>query len=228
MPARRTSFLGGVFSIARKDLTIEWRSRQLLAAMFVFAILVILIFNFTLELDALARRQIASGVLWATFAFAGTLGLNRSMALEREGGSLDSLLLAPVDRSAIYFGKTFANLLFMLVVEILTLPLYAVLYGADLFNPGLMLVIILGSWGYSAVGTLLAGMAVQARSRELLLPVLLFPLIIPVLVAAVRASGAFLQGLEWIYIWPSLNVLIAYGLIMPALGFMFFDFIVEE
>jgi heme exporter protein B len=228
MPPKRASFLGAAVAIARKDLAVEWRSRQLLAAMLVFAILSILIFNFTLDLDALARRQVAAGVLWATFAFAGTLGLNRSMALEREGGSLDAVLLAPVDRSAIYFGKTFANLLFMLVVEIFTLPLYAVLYGANLFQPGLMLVILLGSWGYSAVGTLLAAMAAQARSRELLLPVLLFPLIIPVLVAAVRASGAILNGLEMEYVWPSLNVLVVYGLVMPALGYMFFDFIVED
>jgi heme exporter protein B len=222
------SYLRSVAAIVRKDLTVEWRSRQLLAAMLVFTLLVILIFNFALELDARARLDASAGVLWATFAFAGTLGLSRSMAIERERQSLDALLLAPVDRSAIYFGKTLANLFFMLVVEIFTLPIYAVLYNANLFNAGLLLVILLGSWGYSAVGTLLAGMAAEARSRELLLPVLLFPLIIPVLVAAVRASSGFLSGLELAYIWPSLNLLIAYGLIMPALGYMFFDIIVEE
>jgi heme exporter protein B len=228
MQPRRSSYLGAVWAIMRKDLAVEWRSRQLVTAMLVFAVLVILIFNFTLELDALTRQKVAAGVLWATFAFAGTLGLNRSMGIEREGGSLEGLLLAPAERSAIYFGKTLANLLFMLVVEIFTLPFYAVLYSANLFNPGLILVIILGSWCYSAVGTLLAGMAAQARSRELLLPVMLFPLVIPVLVAAVRASNAFLNGLEMEYAWPSVNVLIAYGLIMPALGLMFFDFIVED
>ncbi len=228
MLPKPASYLGSVIAILRKDLAVEWRSRQLLAAMLVFAFLVILIFNFALELDARARLDVSAGVLWATFAFAGTLGLSRSMAIERERQSLDALLLAPVDRSAIYFGKTLANLFFMLVVEIFTLPLYAVLYNANLFNAGLLLVILLGSWGYSAVGTLLAGMAAEARTRELLLPVLLFPLIIPVLVAAVRASSGLLSGLEMVYIWPSLNLLISYGLIMPALGFMFFDIIVEE
>lgn len=228
MPAKRSSYLASVAAIVRKDLAVEWRSRQLVAAMLLFAFLVILIFNFALELDARARQELAGGVLWATFAFAGTLGLNRSIAIEREGNALDALLLAPLDRSAIYFGKTLANLLFMLVVEIFTLPLYAVLYNADLFHPGLLLVIVLGSWGYSAVGTLLSAMAAQARSRELLLPVLLFPLIIPVLVAAVRASSALLAGLEMEYVWPSLNLLIAFGVIMPALGYMFFDTIVEE
>lgn len=223
-----SNYFSALFAILRKDLAIEWRSRQLLSAMLVFSVLVILIFNFALELDARVRTEVSAGVLWATFAFAGTLGLNRSMSIEKEHSSLDGLLLAPVDRSAIYFGKTMANMVFMLVVEIFTLPIYAVLYNVNLFNPGLLIVIVLGSWAYSAIGTLLAAMAVQARSRELLLPVLLFPVLIPVLIAAVRASSAFLNGLEMAYIWPSLNIIIAYGLIMPALGYMFFDLIVED
>jgi len=223
-----SAYLAIVFAILRKDLAVEWRSRQLIAAMLIFTLLIILIFNFALELDARVRNEVSAGVLWATFAFAGTLGLNRSMTVEKEGKALDGLLLAPVDRSAIYFGKVFANLFFMLAVVVFTLPIYGVLYNINMLNAGFLLVVLLGAWGYSTVGTLLSAMAIQARSRELLLPVLLFPLLIPVLVAAVRASSFFLQGLELIYIWPSLNLLIAYGLIMPALGFMFFDFIVEE
>ena len=221
-------YFSTIWAIARKDLAVEWRSRQLVTAMLVFAMLVIFVFAFTLDIDARTRQQIAAGVLWVTFAFAGTLGLNRSMALEGERGGLDGLLLAPVERSAVYFGKTLANLLFMLVVELITLPLYAVLYGTNLMQPGLWAVLLLGSWCFCTVGTLLAAMAAQARSRELLLPVLLFPLLLPVLVTAVRASSAFLSGLGLEYALPSLNVLIAYGVIMPALGFMFFDFIVEE
>jgi heme exporter protein B len=211
-----SSYFSTLFSILRKDLAVEWRSRQLLTAMLVFSILVILIFNFALELDARLRAEVSAGVLWATFAFAGTLGLNRSMAIEKEHSSLDGLLLAPVDRSAIYFGKTMANTVFMLVVELFTLPIYAVLYNVNLFTPGFLIVIIL------------AAMAAHARNRELLLPVLLFPVLIPVLVAAVRASTGILDGLEMTYIWPSLNIIIAYGLIMPVLGYMFFDLIVED
>ncbi|MEX2143397.1 MAG: heme exporter protein CcmB [Anaerolineales bacterium] len=221
-------YLGVVVRIVRKDLAVEWRSRQLVASMLVFALLVILIFNFALELDARARSELSSGVLWATFAFAGTLGLNRSMSIEKNGQAIDGLLLAPVDRSAIYFGKMLGNMFFMLIVALLTLPAYGILYNVNLFNGGLLLVILLGAWGYSSIGTLLAAMAMQARSRELLLPVLLFPLLIPVLVSAVRASGYFLEGLEMVYIWPSLNLLLAYGVIIPTLGYMFFDFVVEE
>ncbi len=135
-----------------------------------------------------------SGVLWVTFVFAGTLGLNRSLAVEKDRGCLDGLLLAPVDRTAIYFGKMLANLIFMLMVAVIVLPVYSILYNTNLFNPGLMLVILLGSEGYVAVGTLLAAMAVQTRTRDILLPILLFPVIIPVLVAAVKASGGFLEG----------------------------------
>jgi heme exporter protein B len=222
------NYFSAFIAIFRKDLAVEWRSRQLLTAMLVFSILVILIFNFALELDARLRAEVSAGVLWATFAFAGTLGLNRSMAIEKELSSLDGLLLAPVDRSAIYFGKTTANMVFMLVVELFTLPIYAVLYNVNLFTPGFLIVIILGSWAYSTIGTLLTAMAAQARNRELLLPVLLFPVLIPVLVAAVRASTGILDGLEMTYIWPSLNIIIAYGLIMPVLGYMFFDLIVED
>jgi heme exporter protein B len=224
-----SSYFAAVLAILRKDLAVEWRSRQLLAAMIVFTLLVILIFNFALELDARVRSEVSAGVLWATFAFAGTLGLNRSMAVERDGRAIDSLLLAPVDRSAIYFGKALANLLFMLAVALVTLPIYSILYNVNLVNNGgFLLVVFLGSWGYSAIGTLLSVMAMQTRSRDMLLPVLLFPLLIPLLIAAVRASSFFLQGQEFNNIAPSINLLIAYAFIMPALGFMFFDYIVEE
>ena len=142
--------------------------------MLVFALLVILIFNFALELDVRTRGTITAGVLWVTFAFAGTLGLNRSMAVEKDRGCLDGLLLAPVDRSAIYFGKMLGNWLFMLMVATIILPIYSVLYNVNLFHPGLLAVILLGSFGYVVVGTLLASMAVQARTRDVLLPILLW------------------------------------------------------
>jgi heme exporter protein B len=221
-------FLRAVWAIVWKDLSSEWRSRELFTAMLVFSLLVILIFNFALELDIRARTAVTSGVLWVTFAFAGTLGLNRSMATEKDRGCLDGLLLAPVDRSAIYFGKAIANLVFMFVVEAVVLPVYSVLYNTNLFNPGLILVIFLGSVGYVSVGTLLSTMAVQSRTRDILLPILLFPLAIPVLIAAVKASSGFLHGLEIAEIMTWLNLLIVYDMIFIALAFMFFDFIVEE
>jgi heme exporter protein B len=222
------SFIRATAAIVWKDLVAELRSRELLSAMLVFALLVILIFNFAMELDAKARATVTSGVLWVTFAFAGTLGLNRSMAMEKDRGCLDGLLLAPVDRSAIYFGKAIGNLVFMFIVEVIVLPVYSVLYNINLFRPGLLLVILLGSVGYVAIGTLLASMAVQTRTRDVLLPILLFPLVIPVLVAAVKGSNGFLQGLEISEIIPWLNLLFVYDVIFTAIAFMVFDYVVEE
>jgi heme exporter protein B len=221
-------FIRAVTAIVWKDLAAELRSRELLSAMLVFALLVILVFNFALELDAQARATVTAGVLWVTFAFAGTLGLNRSMAMEKDRGCLDGLLLAPVDRSAIYFGKAIGNLIFMLIVEAIVLPIYSVLYSVNLFNPGLLLIILLGSIGYVAVGTLLSSMAVQTRTRDVLLPVLLFPLVIPILIAAIKGSTGFLQGLELADIRPWINLLLVYDVVFIAVAFMVFDYIVEE
>ncbi len=222
------AYLRAIAAIVWKDLAAEFRSRELIGAMLVFSALVILIFNFALELDIRTREAVTSGVLWVTFAFAGTLGLNRSMSIEKDRGCLDGLLLAPVDRTAIFFGKAIGNLFFMLIVEAIILPMYSVLYNVNLFQPGLILVILLGSIGYTAVGTLLASMAVQARTRDVLLPILLFPVLIPLLLAAVKASNGFLLGFEMAEIMPWINVLIAYDVIFIAVAFMVFDFVVEE
>jgi heme exporter protein B len=215
-------------AVVRKDLTAELRSRELLSAMLVFALLVVLIFNFALDLQPRLRVTVTPGVLWVTFIFAGTLGLNRSMAMEKDRGCLDGLLLAPVDRSAIFFGKAIGNLIFMLLIEVIVLPVYSVLYNINLFNPGLLLVILLGSLGYVAVGTLLSTMAVQTRTRDMLLPILLFPLTIPVVIAAVKATTGFLEGWTFPEIQVWLNLLVVYDVIFISVAFMFFDAIVEE
>jgi heme exporter protein B len=228
MARARGLYLRTVGAVVWKDLAAELRSRELLGAMVVFSLLVLLIFNFALELDIRTRGTITSGVLWTTFAFAGTLGLNRSMAMEKDRGCLDGLLLAPVDRSAIFFGKALGNLAFMVVVEAIVLPVYSLLYNVSLLAPGLLAVVLLGSIGYVMVGTLLASMSVQARTRDLLLPILLFPVVLPVLIAAVKASSGFLQGLEMAEIWPWLNLLIVYDVIFTAVPLMLFDYVVEE
>jgi heme exporter protein B len=223
-----SNFVGAIGAIVWKDLVAELRSRELLSAMLVFALLIILIFNFALELDPSVQKVATPGILWATFAFAGTLGLNRSMAVEKDRGCLDGLLLAPVDRTAIYFGKTISNLAFMLIVEVIVLPVYSVLYNINLFNPGLIGVILLGSIGYVTVGTLLSSMAVQTRTRDVLLPILLFPVVIPILIAAVKASTGFLQGLAPTEIIPYTNLLIVYDVVFTATAYMVFDYVVEE
>src|SRR6185503_7062736 len=222
------SFLRAILAIVWKDLRAEFRSFELVSSMLVFSLLAILIFNFALELDIKTRQTVTAGVLWTTFAFAGTLGLNRSMSIEKDRGCMDGLLLAPVDRSAIYFGKFISNLAFMLLVEAFVLPIYSLLYNTNLFRPGLLLVILLGSIGYTAVGTLLAAMSVQTRTRDVLLPILLFPIAFSVLLAAVKASGGFLSNSELTDILLPINLLIAYDVIFIAVAFMVFDIVVEE
>ena len=229
MPQNSPSLFKAMMAIARKDLAAEFRSRELLSAMLVFSMLVILIFNFALELDVKVRQSVTAGVLWTTFAFAGTLGLNRSMAVEKDRGCMDGLLLAPVDRAAIFFGKAISNLVFMLVVEAIVIPLYAMLYNETrIFQPEFLGVLLLGSIGYIAVGTLLSTMSVQTRTRDVLLPILLFPVAVPVLLAAVKASGGIVEGLPFEDILAPLNLLIVYDVVFIAASFMIFDYVVEE
>ena len=222
------SYLQAILAIARKDLAAEIRSRELISAMLVFSLLVVLIFNFALELDRAARENVAAGVLWVTFTFAGTLGLNRTFAAEKDRGSLDGLLLAPVDRTAIYFGKLISTLVFMLLVEAVVLPVFTVLYGISLFNFLLFGVILLGTFGYGGVGTLLACMAAQTLTLDVMLPILLFPVTVPVMLGAVRASMGILLNAEWGEILTWINILVVYDVIFVAVAVMVFDYLIEE
>lgn len=210
-----------------KDLLTEWRSRELLASMFVFALLTLFLFNFALELEATLRATLTAGVLWVTLTFAGALGLNRSLALEEDGG-LDGLLLTPIPRAALYAGKMLSNLAFLLLMAILLLPLYCWLYNTPLPRFSLLAILLLGAFGYTAVGTLLAAMAVRARWREALLPILLFPLALPLLIAAVRASSAALAGAFWRELVPWLTLLITYDLLFALAASLAFEYIIEE
>jgi heme exporter protein B len=216
------------WAVVRKDLAAEWRSKELLGAMLVFALLVILVFNFALELDLPARQAVTPGVLWVAFVFAGTLGLNRSWALEREHGAWEGLLLAPVDRSAIYLGKALGSFLFMVILEALVLPIYSALYNVNLFQPGLLIVVVLGSIGYISLGTLLAALAIQTRTRDVLLPILLFPVVLPALISAVNASAGFLSAAPMDQIWPWLNLLIACDVIFTSAAYLLFEYVVGE
>ncbi len=224
----KTSFFKAMFAVVWKDLIAELRGKELISAMLVFALLVIFIFNFALELDPKTRSSLTAGILWVTIIFAGNLGLNRSMAVEKDRGCLDGLLLAPVDRTAIYFGKSLANWIFMLIVALIVLPIYSILYNTNIFSPALILVVLLGSEGYVAIGTLLASMSMQARTRDILLPILLFPVILPVLIAAVKASAGILNGFPMQDLQTWFNLLIVYDIIFTSVAFMVFDSVVEE
>ena len=217
-----------VWAIVRKDLAAELHTREIVSAMLVFAVLALLVFSFALDLQGRAAVAATPGVLWATVTFAGTLGLSRSMAREQNSGCLDGLLLAPVDRSAIFFGKALGNLVFIGVVELALVPLAVVLFDAPLLKPGVLLVLVLGTIGYAAAGTLLAAVAVNTRAREVLLPVLLLPLVVPALIAAVKATAWLMDGGTLGEVSGWVNLLIVYDLLMVAVSMLTFEFAVSE
>jgi heme exporter protein B len=222
------SFLRKVWAIVVKDIVAELRTREMVSAMLVFSVLALLIFSFALDLRGAASRAAAPGVLWATVAFAGTLGLSRSLAREQQTGCIDGLLLAPVDRSAIFFGKALGNLIFMAVVEIVLLPFFSALFDVPLLQMGVLVVTALGTVGYAAVGTLLAAIAVNTRAREVMLPILLLPLVIPVLIAAVRATGGLVESGTLAEVGGWVRLLVAYDLIIVAVSTLTFGYVVEE
>lgn len=225
---KRPSLIAAAAAIAGKDLRTELRSKETVIAMFVFAMLAIMIFSFALEFDRVGREAAAAGVLWVTLIFAGTLGLGASLGREKDQGCLDGLLLTPVDRSALYFGKLAGNFVFMLVVGMILLPLMTVLFDTNLLQPMVLVTLVLGMLGYAGVGTLIASMSVYARGREVLLPIMLLPIALSILIPAVRATRGLVQGIELgeLAIW--FNMLIAMNVIYITLAYMLFDFIVEE
>lgn len=223
-----TPFFSAVGAIFRKDVRAELRSRELIGSMALFALLAVLIFSFALELNRTGRLEAISGVLWVTLIFASILGLNRSMAMERDQGNLDALLLAPISRPAIYIGKLLGNLVFVLSVAVVLALTITILFNASLFDPRLIVVLALGSIGYSTVGTLLAAMSVQTRARESLLPIIMLPVALPLLLSSVRATSALLTGApedQWL---PWLSILIVLNVIFLVLGFLLFEFVVED
>jgi heme exporter protein B len=224
------SYLRKVSAIVWKDIVAELRTKEMFSAMFVFAVLVIVVFNFAFDLRVSGERvrQVAPGALWVAFTFAGILGLNRAFVAEKDRGCLEGLLLAPVDHTAIYFGKMTSTVLFMLVVEALMLPVFTAFFGVNLFDLRLVFIIVLGTVGFAAVGTILSAMTAQTRAREVLLPILLLPVAAPVLIAAVKATSGILDGLNMAEVALWWQLLLAFAFLYPAVAFMTFDFIVKE
>jgi len=222
------NFLRKVLAIVEKDIAAELHTKEVVSAMLVFSALASLIFSFALDLRGDVAEAAAPGVLWTTIAFAGTLGLSRSMAREEQTGCIDGLLLAPVDRTAIFLGKALGNVIFMAIVEIFLLPLFSVFFDVALLRPQVLLVLSLGTLGYAAVGTLLATIAVNTRAREVMLPVLLLPLAVPVLIGAVQATSGLLEGATLNQVSGWIRILVVYDLVILAVSLLTFDYVVQE
>lgn len=219
-------FLEQVGAILWKDMRYELRSKQTWIGMGLFALLILVIFNFAFDLRVDNKTAVAPGALWVAFIFASLLGLGRTFAAEREQGTLDRLLLCPVNRRAIYLAKLLGNLLFIGGVEIVALPVFAALFDVPLLVGALLPIVLFGTLGIAIIGTLFSTMAAATRARELLLPLLVFPLLVPVVIGAVRATGSLLA--PSVNEPPWLGLIIAFDVIFLSVSMLTFEYIVEE
>jgi len=219
-------FLSQVQAILWKDIRCELRSKQTWISMGLFALLVLVIFNFAFDLRVDNKAAIAPGALWVAFIFASLLGLGRTITSEQEKGSMDRLMLCPVDRRAIYLAKLLGNILFISVVEIIALPIFAALFAVPLFTGELLLIVLLGTIGIATIGTLFSAIAAATQARELLLPILVFPLIVPVVIGAVRATGALMVSSANEPPW--LGMMLAFDVIFLSISLLTFEYVIEE
>ncbi|HEX2078798.1 MAG TPA: heme exporter protein CcmB [Longimicrobium sp.] len=207
-------YLAQAWAVARKDLLLEARSRERFVSMATFAVLVAVVFSFALD-PTVRSRDIAGAMLWVTVLFAGTLGLGRSFALEREADALTGVLVSPAPRGAVFLGKWLANLLIVLAVEAVVFPVYALFFGLRFAGAlgGLVLVVFLATAGFMALGTLFSAIAVHTRLGETLLPILLLPLLIPVVIFAASATQRLLAGRPLAEVGGNLRMLLAFDLV---------------
>jgi len=219
-----------VGAIVWKDLITELKTRELFSSMFVFSVLVILIFIFSINLSIVKATEVGPGVLWVAFLFAGTLGLNRSFTLEKENGCLQGLILTPADRTTIYFGKFLSNLVFLLIMEAFILPLFMVFFNVDILGHlgPLLLVVFIGTFGFCALGTLLSSLASNLKTREVMLPILLYPLMVPIVIGSVRMTGQVLEGAELATMMDWVGLTLCFDAIFIGVSIMTIDHILEE
>lgn len=217
-----------VMAITRKDIISEMRTREIIFSVLVFAILVIVIFNFAFGASPEEIKLVAPGILWVTFTFAGVLSLSRSFVMEQEQGCLEGLMVCPVGREVIYAGKILGILLFMLVVEAIALIVFAFLFNLAVLSPQLIVITVLATIGFAAVGTLFSALAVNTKAREMVLPILFLPVVVPVVISAVKASGLALAGQAWSSISGWLQIIASFDAIFLVVSFLVFAFVIEE
>lgn len=222
------AYLRKVGAVAAKELRTELRAKEAFSTMVAFGLLAVLIFGLAFDLRVPEAKMVVPGVIWVVILFTGVLGLNRSFGAEMDRGSLAALLLAPVDRSAIYFGKLLAQLVFLLLTEAVILPVTLVIFDLNVLQPWILVGVFLGTFGYVAVGTLFAALAVSSRARESMLPILLLPVMVPVFTAGVGLASNVLDGRVLADFQRWLWVLAVYDIVFVAVAYLVFDLIWEE
>jgi heme exporter protein B len=217
------------YLILRKDLILELRRRESLTTMFFFSALLLFVFHFSFDLVPDRVSEMTPGLLWLAFLFTGTLGLGQLFGAERENQCLDALLMSPLDRGALFLGKVSFNFVLMLLVEIVIIPLFWILFNLQTWHllPQIFLISLLGTAGFCVLGTIMSAMTLRARVRELLLPLILFPLMIPVILATIQCLATMLRAGEIGDALPWLRLLIGFDVIFLTLGVLVFDWVIE-
>jgi heme exporter protein B len=219
-----------VLALIRKDLQIEFRTKETLASLLLLGLLLLVILSFAFDPTSPWRVEAAPGALWVAVTFAGVLGLNRSFVAERENECLQGLLLCPVDRGTIYLAKVVANFLFMLAAQAAVVPIFIFFFNLTVSRSlaGVLLSLTLGVFGLSALGTLFAAISVRTRAREVMLPLLLLPLLVPVFIAGVTVTARVLAGKPLADVVHWLHLMVGFDAIVLVVGWMVFEYAVEE
>jgi heme exporter protein B len=218
----------GALAVYRKDLLLEARSKEQVSTVVVFSLLVVFIFSFAFDPSPRTLALVGPGIIWVAYTFAGILGLNSAFSHEKDKGTLEGLVLAPVGKDAVYLGKLMGTLTLMLVVELLMLPVFLFFFDLNVLSLWFLVIALLATIGFSAVGTLFSAIAVNTRSREVMLPLLFLPMALPAVIAAVAGTEDALAGRGWASLGDWVQLLLAYGFIFIVLSSLTFEFILEE
>jgi len=224
------NFLGKLGAIVWKDLTTEFRSKEMLLSMSLFAFLVLIIFGFAFETGFRKMEDLIPGILWVAFIFSALMGLSRSFGAEREAGTLPGLRLCPVSPWGIYLAKMIGTFIFTAIMEVFALILLGVLYNMNLlpFLFPLGLIIFLGTLGFCSIGTIFSAMASTTKAKDVMLSILVFPISVPLIIASVKATGTILDGKSFEAIGAWIKILVPFDLVFLLLAYLTFEFIMEE
>lgn len=221
-------FFSQVFAIIRKDLLLEYRKRELVISMLVFALLVLVIFNFAFDLRVSNKAAVGPGALWSGVLFSGILSVGRTVVVEKERGVWDALLLAPIEPGAMFTAKFISNLVFMVAVEVVLLPTFAAIFNLPAVTPEIAWILLLGTIGFASVGTLFSALIANSRAREVMMPVLLLPVLVPVVIATVKATEQVLSPNTAMGTAPWTALLAVFDVLYTTIGYLLFDYVAEE
>jgi heme exporter protein B len=223
-------FLQQIWAIVWKDLRLELRTKEVVLSMCLFSFLVLIIFNFAFETGFIKSKEIIPGILWVAFIFSGLIGLNRAFGMEKDRETLPGLLLCPVSPWGIYLAKMTSTFVLTVMMELFTLLIFIVIYNLNIIPHlfPLAVTIFLGTLGFSVVGTIFSAISAATRARDKILAILVFPITVPLVIAAVKATGTILDGKSILAIQPWLKILIAFDAVFLLLAYLTFGFIVEE